>query len=60
MGENADDLVEGRTCSLCGMFFLDKNGDVYTHGYPVVCWECWSDLTKQERKQYQRSEVETL
>ena len=60
MGEMAEDIVEGRTCSLCGVFFVDANGDIYSHGYPAVCWDCWGDLTKRERREYQRAEVETL
>ena len=60
MGDIADDIIEGRTCSLCGAFFVDAAGDIYTHQYPAVCWECWGDLSKGERKHSQRAEVETL
>ena len=55
MGQNADDMLEGTTCSLCGQFFEDAPGICPTHGYPVVCWECWSELSKAERRDYQRS-----
>ena len=54
MGEMADDLVEGWTCSLCGCCFETE------HGYPVVCKECWADLTPEDRKQYQRATQDTL
>ena len=60
MGQIADDIVDGTTCSLCGQLFVDDNDDLYTHGYPVVCWDDWRDLSKTERKQYQRAEVKTL
>ena len=61
MGEIADDLVEGATCSLCGSFFEGlTEGECHVHGYPVVCWDCWGDLSKRERKNYQRAERPTL
>lgn len=58
MGQNADDIVDGTVCCLCGQFFEELHGDgksCPTHGYPVVCWECWAELSKGERKQYQRA-----
>jgi hypothetical protein len=56
MGQMADDMVDGTTCQLCGCFFqADTPGELYVHGYPVVCWDCWKDSPKQDRKQYQRS-----
>lgn len=64
MGEIADDMVDGTMCSLCGCFFRDPKqqppNNLYTHNHPVVCWECWTDLTKKERKEYQRAEVPTF
>lgn len=61
MGEIADDMVDGTTCCLCGSFFQGKSADtLYTHGYPVACWDCWKDLSKAERKQYQRAEQPSL
>lgn len=44
MGELADDLIEGFSCSWCGIYFEEA------HGYPVVCNGCWKDSTEQERK----------
>ena len=35
MGENADDMIDGLTCSHCGIFF--EAGD----GYPVLCRGCF-------------------
>ena len=49
MGEIADSMINGECCSLCGQYFADpdsKPEQIYEHGYPVVCKECWSDLTK--------------
>ena len=37
MGEIADDVIEGRSCSLCGVYFEQE------HGYPVLCHGCWSN-----------------
>lgn len=34
MGELADDMIEGASCSWCGVYFEG------THGYPVVCKDC--------------------
>jgi hypothetical protein len=61
MGEIADDMIQGTTCSLCGQFFQgDKPDEAYSHGYPVVCWECWKNLNKREKKQHQRAAKPTL
>lgn len=54
MGETAEDLVTGTTCSQCGMFFIAPGSarhkpEIYTHGFPVVCKECWNEMTPQER-----------
>lgn len=56
MGQIADDTIEGACCSLCGQYFEDG----YEHGYPVVCTECWRDLTKEEKKDFQKATAETL
>lgn len=44
MGEVAEDMNEGACCSLCSTYFWKS------HGYPVVCVECWNDLTPKEKK----------
>lgn len=52
MGEIADDHVEGRCCSWCGMYFAKANSDeVYTHGYPVVCAQCLEESSLEEVEQ---------
>jgi len=43
MGEVAEDMIDGSCCSLCGQYFQDSDDKdmIYTHGYPVVCKDCW-------------------
>jgi hypothetical protein len=54
MGQIADDCIDGSCCSLCLRYFEDKQKKmIFTHGYPVVCKECWDDLSKKHRKMYQ-------
>jgi hypothetical protein len=65
MGEICDDMIDGATCCLCGMFFedgedKDGNVNVFTHGCPVVCWDCWKGLSKRERREYQRALKPTI
>lgn len=48
MGQLADDMVEGRSCSSCGIYF------VKSHGFPVVCKTCHepnSDIPKATIKE---------
>lgn len=59
MGEIADDMIDGTCCQLCGCYFEGQD-DIYTHGYPVVCRDCWRELTKDERKLYQKAQKPTL
>ena len=49
MGEMADDMIEGHSCSWCGVYFRKP------HGYPVLCWGCWKDSKKEDREGIQRS-----
>ena len=42
MGEIADDMVNGRCCQWCGIYFIEE------HGYPVLCNDCWSDCDEKE------------
>ena len=68
MGEIADDMLDGTICSLCGCFFVDTEPDsdpessakLFSHGYPVVCLDCWAGLNKEDRKQHQRALRQTL
>lgn len=61
MGQIAEDMTDGSCCELCGQYFKDpKSGDIYTHEHPVVCWDCWDELSKEERKDYVRARVKTF
>ena len=54
MGEIANDMIEGRCCSHCGVYFI-KDGKLCEHGYPVLCHDCYDNETKEERAGIQRS-----
>lgn len=54
MGEMADDMVEGRCCSHCGVYFEDE------HGYPVLCKDCYDEETPKERAGLQRATIKEL
>ncbi len=60
MGEITDDIVEGACCQLCGCYFDGGPKRIYSHRYPVVCWDCWTDLSKKERRDYVRAQVKTI
>jgi hypothetical protein len=44
MADMAEDMAEGRSCSLCCVYFVND------HGHPVLCPECWENMPKKERK----------
>ena len=44
MGELADDIINGQSCSWCGVCFVKE------HGYPVACKDCWEDHDDQHDK----------
>jgi hydrogenase maturation factor HypF (carbamoyltransferase family) len=52
MGQIAEDMADGSTCSDCGMYFQDpkKKNFVFTHDYPVICKECWETYSEKEKK----------
>jgi hypothetical protein len=49
MGEMAEDIIDGFCCELCCCYFEKQ------HGYPVVCKECWDDLTPEEKRIHQQA-----
>jgi hypothetical protein len=61
MGEIAEDMADGTCCQLCGQYFesgkCNEEGIpiCYTHGFPVVCWDCWDELTKEEKEMYHKA-----
>jgi len=62
MSKISEDVIEGKACSLCTCYFVDSKNNLYTHGFPVVCNDCWSDLTKSEKRLYQKcdNKIKTL
>lgn len=62
MGEHADDMIDGTTCSHCGCFFQDPENpeQCYTHEYPVLCKECYDDETAGERAGLPRATADSL
>lgn len=61
----AEDMIDGSCCQLCGQYFEseeEKDGHpvIYTHGYPVVCGDCWGELTEEEKEMYQKALKPTL
>ena len=43
MGEIADDMISGASCSWCGIYFPQE------HGFPVLCPDCYNNATEKER-----------
>lgn len=54
MGELADMMISGESCELCGMIFKEEQG------HPAVCKDCWSDLSKEDRKHHVRANSDTI
>ena len=52
MGEMADDMIEGSSCSLCGIFFEEE------HGYPVICNSCFNHLNKADKDKTIKSGIQ--
>lgn len=49
MGEMAEDMIDGSACSECGCYFKHPNEHaIYTHGYPVLCWDCYDEEDEPE------------
>ena len=45
MGDNADDILEGRVCQFCGVF-MHQQAD--QPGYPVTCDDCEDEENAEE------------
>ena len=62
MGQIADDMIEGRACELCGQYFEDPDEPdaIYEHGHPVVCEDCWNELSPRDRHDFQKASVNTF
>ena len=48
MGEIADDMIDGASCSWCGVYFSEE------HGYPVACESCWDDEKERNPKEFKK------
>lgn len=59
MGKIANSMINGEMCSLCGCYF-EKDGKIYEHGFPVICWDCWEDLEPETKMGSTKAEVNTL
>lgn len=44
MGEIADDIYEGITCQLCGVFFDDVLEGAEPPGHPRTCDDCLEEM----------------
>ena len=54
MGEIADDMIGGRSCSHCGVYFEKE------HGHPVLCHFCYDEETEEEQAGIQRAYLKEL
>lgn len=48
----AEDAADGAVCSLCGALF------VASHGYPVLCKDCWKDESNRTEGLQEATESE--
>ena len=62
MGEVAEDMCDGTACQLCGQYFQDPKDEdqLYVHGYPVTCKECYNQLSAKDKKHHQKALVDTI
>ena len=61
MGQIAEDIIDGSCCELCQCYFQHPTADgIYVHDYPAVCWDCWEDLTTEEKTNHTKSDVKTF
>jgi hypothetical protein len=60
MSEIAEDMADGTTCSICGLYFQDPDdpAKAYTHGYPVACKLCFR--AGMRREGIQKARVKTI
>lgn len=53
-------MIDGTCCEICGMYFQNSKGGLYTHDVPTVCWDCWDDLDPNDPTVRNRAEVDTI
>lgn len=54
MGELAQDMILGLSCSLCGYYFEAENG------FPVLCTDCWENATPEGRNGFSKTQTKEL
>lgn len=59
MTQIAEDIADGTTCIVCGLYFEDpEREELYTHGYPVACKKCFRAGMRKDG--IQKAKVKTL
>ena len=51
MGDIADMMIEGSLCCQCGSA-LDERVIEQELGFPVICDDCYGELSKREKAEY--------
>lgn len=54
MAQLADDVINGLSCTECGVYFKEE------HGHPVLCNECFDDIEQDEECFLPRATKEEL
>lgn len=41
---------------------VDETGDhaIFVHDEPVVCWDCWKNLSEEHKNLHKRAKVKTM
>lgn len=60
MGHIAEDIIDGSCCQLCGCYFEHPKGGIYVHDMEVVCFDCFEDLTDDEKESCIKADVKTF
>ncbi len=55
MGEQADYMINGDDCDVCGMPFVEEGA-----GFPRTCKDCWRGMSPDERKNHQKADSDTV
>ena len=55
MGKIADDYLEEACWQACTSYFKTNHEEAgATHGYPVVCQDCWAEADTYQRAEWRR------
>jgi hypothetical protein len=51
-----EDFIDGSSCSICQRYFRNtikwitpETNDVFVHGYPVACQDCFDDIENKRK-----------